>query len=148
MTLDNKLEFFAQTRHSYGKTALFLSGGAGFGKFHAGFLKALYEQDLFPRIICGSSIGGMIAAAVASHKYSDLWMAFRPDILIEKKVAFHFNDIYELFDKLRKGKPVVSIDQLKTFIYKYVKDKTFLEIYNENKWTLNITVTNSQNWGE
>ena len=41
--IEKKLSFFAETRHSYGKTALFLSGGASFGKWHFGFLKALYE---------------------------------------------------------------------------------------------------------
>lgn len=41
--LQKKLEFFAETRHSYGRTALFLSGGAHLGKYHFGVLKALYE---------------------------------------------------------------------------------------------------------
>ena len=43
MSIEKKLTFFAETRHSYGKTALFLSGGASFGKWHFGFLRALYE---------------------------------------------------------------------------------------------------------
>jgi len=43
MSMENKLEFFAETRHAYGRTALMLSGGANFGKFHFGLLKALYE---------------------------------------------------------------------------------------------------------
>jgi len=41
--LQKKIEFFSDTRHSYGRTALFLSGGAHFGKYHFGVLKALYE---------------------------------------------------------------------------------------------------------
>lgn len=77
--LHKKLEFFSETRHSFGRTALFLSGGASFGKFHFGVMKALYEQDLFPRIIAGSSVGALIATAIASHKYSDLWKCFRTD---------------------------------------------------------------------
>lgn len=43
LDLQKKLEFFSETRHAYGRTALFLSGGASFGKFHVGVLKALYE---------------------------------------------------------------------------------------------------------
>lgn len=43
LTAQKKLEFFAETRHSYGRTALMLSGGGGFGKFHYGVIKALYE---------------------------------------------------------------------------------------------------------
>jgi hypothetical protein len=79
LNFDQKLEFFAQTRHSYGRTALFLSGGASFGKFHFGTMKALYEQDLFPRILVGSSIGAMTAASLASHKYCDLWKCFKEE---------------------------------------------------------------------
>mmetsp|Transcript_4417 Transcript_4417/g.7507 ORF Transcript_4417/g.7507 Transcript_4417/m.7507 type:complete len:164 (+) Transcript_4417:365-856(+) len=79
-----KLEFFAETRHSYGRTALFLSGGASFGKFHIGVIKALYEQDLLPRIIAGSSIGAMVAVGIASHKYSDLWQCFQKSYMITR----------------------------------------------------------------
>jgi NTE family protein len=38
-----KLTFFIETRHSFGRTALMLSGGAGFGRFHFGLLAALFE---------------------------------------------------------------------------------------------------------
>lgn len=52
--MSQKIEFFAETRHSYGRTALLLSGkkiihtmlsigGATFGRFHLGLIKALYE---------------------------------------------------------------------------------------------------------
>ena len=71
MSIENKLEFFAETRHSYGRTALLLSGGATFGKFHFGLIKALYENDLFPRIICGSSVGSLMAAAICSCPYKE-----------------------------------------------------------------------------
>ena len=72
MSIETKLEFFAETRHSYGRTALMLSGGAHFGKFHFGLLKALYEQDLMPRIICGSSIGSVLAAIAATCPYEEM----------------------------------------------------------------------------
>jgi TAG lipase/steryl ester hydrolase/phospholipase A2/LPA acyltransferase len=41
--LHKKLEFFAETRHSFGRTALILSGGGSLGKYHFGVMKALYE---------------------------------------------------------------------------------------------------------
>jgi hypothetical protein len=43
LTKANKLQFFDETLISYGHTALLLSGGASFGKFHCGLVKALYE---------------------------------------------------------------------------------------------------------
>lgn len=42
-----------------------LSGGATFGKYHFGVIKALHEQDLLPKIICGSSAGAISASALA-----------------------------------------------------------------------------------
>ena len=72
MNIETKLEFFAETRHAYGRTAIMLSGGANFGKFHFGLLKALKEQDLMPRIICGSSVGSVTAAVIASQPYEDM----------------------------------------------------------------------------
>ena len=52
-----KLEFFAETRHAFGRTVLLLSGGAGLGLYHFGVLKILFEEGVIPRIISGSSMG-------------------------------------------------------------------------------------------
>jgi predicted acylesterase/phospholipase RssA len=35
-------------------------------------LKALWENDLMPRTICGSSVGSLIAGGLASKKYSNM----------------------------------------------------------------------------
>ena len=61
MSLECKFKFFAETKHSYGNTALFFSGGASFGRFHYGVIKALYENDLLPRVMVGSSAGSIVA---------------------------------------------------------------------------------------
>ncbi len=55
-----------------GGSALLLSGGAGLGKFHYGIIKALMECDLLPRIICGSSVGSLIAAFICVFKIDEL----------------------------------------------------------------------------
>jgi predicted acylesterase/phospholipase RssA len=69
LSLQQKLTFFAETRHSFGHTALMLSGGATFGKYHFGVIKALYEYDLLPRTICGASVGSLVAAAICAKPY-------------------------------------------------------------------------------
>ena len=76
ITQKNKLRFFAETRHSYGHTALMLSGGASFGKFHLGLIKALYEQDLMPRIITGASAGSLLALAICTRPYERMHEVF------------------------------------------------------------------------
>ena len=54
---DARLAFFNETRHSYGRTALLLSGGAALGFYHVGVVKALMENRLMPRVLGGSSAG-------------------------------------------------------------------------------------------
>ena len=41
------MEFFGETRHAYGRTALLLSGGAIFGLFHVGSIKGKIEISIF-----------------------------------------------------------------------------------------------------
>jgi len=48
--------------------ALVLSGGAAHGAFQAGAIQALYEIGWIPEIICGSSVGAINAAGLASGK--------------------------------------------------------------------------------
>ena len=86
MTLERKLTFFAETRHSYGKTALFLSGGASFGKWHFGLLRALYEQDMFPRIMVGASVGALISSIVCTRPYSEMPKLFDPNYIFEHPI--------------------------------------------------------------
>lgn len=150
LNLQRKLEFFAETRHSYGRTALFLSGGASFGKFHFGVCKALYEHDLFPRVIAGSSVGSLIAACICTHSYSDLWKIFREDYqamtahILEPK----FSSVFDALKKLKEGEPLLSTEVLKQACYRFTKDITFLEIFEKYKWNLNVTVTDGIRQGD
>ena len=60
MDLLTKYDFFARTRHAFGRTALLLSGGAAMGMYHLGVIKVLSEEGLLPRIISGSSVGALV----------------------------------------------------------------------------------------
>jgi TAG lipase/steryl ester hydrolase/phospholipase A2/LPA acyltransferase len=73
---DAKLAFFNETRHSYGRTALLLSGGAYLGYYHMGLSKALWSQGLFPRVISGASAGSLMAAIVGTRTDSELEEVF------------------------------------------------------------------------
>jgi NTE family protein len=50
-----------------GKTAFVLSGGGSLGAIQVGMLKALYERDIRPDIVFGTSVGAINGAYVASH---------------------------------------------------------------------------------
>jgi TAG lipase / steryl ester hydrolase / phospholipase A2 / LPA acyltransferase len=61
---DAKLAFFNETRHSYGRTALLLSGGASLAFYHLGVVMELLEQKLLPRVISGVSAGSLVVAMI------------------------------------------------------------------------------------
>jgi predicted acylesterase/phospholipase RssA len=42
------------------------------GLYHLGVVKTLLEHKLLPRIVCGSSIGALIAALVCIHTDEEL----------------------------------------------------------------------------
>lgn len=69
---DAKLAFFNETRHSYGRTALLLSGGAYLGYYHMGVVKALFREGLMPRVISGASAGSIITAIIGSRTEQEL----------------------------------------------------------------------------
>lgn len=62
-----RLAFFNETRHSYGRSALLLSGGAALGFYHVGVVKALLENGLLPRVLGGSSAGSIVSAMIATR---------------------------------------------------------------------------------
>jgi len=47
-----------------------------------------------------------------------------------------------------KGKPILKSETLKNAVRRFTGDMTFEEIYDINKWNLNITVTSGSQWGE
>ena len=64
---DARLAFFNETRHSYGRTALLLSGGAALGFYHVGVCKALLENGLMPRVLSGASAGSIVCAMIGTR---------------------------------------------------------------------------------
>jgi len=64
---DARLAFFNETRHSYGRSALLLSGGAALGFYHVGVVKTLMDNRLMPRVLGGSSAGSIVCAMVGTR---------------------------------------------------------------------------------
>lgn len=72
LSTDNKLSFFSETRHAFGRSALLLSGGGALGFYHTGVVKALCEHNLLPNVVAGSSAGSICAGAVAVRTDEEL----------------------------------------------------------------------------
>jgi predicted acylesterase/phospholipase RssA len=68
-------EKYSLARHLHtnlGRTALCLSGGASFGYYHLGVVKALLDASLLPDVLTGTSAGALVAALVATRTDSEL----------------------------------------------------------------------------
>lgn len=76
MNLQRKLEFFIETRHAVGRTALMLSGGGLFGLYHIGVVKVLWECNLLPKIITGSSAGSIMGSYICTKTNDELHQVF------------------------------------------------------------------------
>ena len=67
-----KLAFFNETRHAFGRSAFLFSGGGMMGLYHMGVIKALVEKQLLPRVISGASAGSIAAALLGCHTDEEL----------------------------------------------------------------------------
>ncbi|KAI6119316.1 acyl transferase/acyl hydrolase/lysophospholipase [Pisolithus croceorrhizus] len=69
---EEKKRFFKSASTNLGTSALCLSGGASFGYYHFGVVKAFLDAGLLPRVITGTSAGGLIAALVCTRTDAEL----------------------------------------------------------------------------
>lgn len=96
---DEKKRFFKSANTNLGTTALCLSGGATFGYCkpilnsrgvsegsesepvdHFGVVKAFLDADLLPRVISGTSAGGLVAALVCTRTDAELKRLLVPEL--------------------------------------------------------------------
>ncbi|KNC96423.1 hypothetical protein, variant [Spizellomyces punctatus DAOM BR117] len=143
-----KVEFFHDTRQSFGNTALLLEGGATFGLFHLGVVKALSEHHLLPRIISGSSVGALIAALVCVHTEQDLPCIFQPGGINLKAFAKKGikGNITRKITRLLKYGYLMDVKVLEDCVRSNVGDLTFEEAYARSKRVLNITVASTRKY--
>ncbi|KAI0638196.1 patatin-domain-containing protein [Trametes polyzona] len=77
---EEKKRFFKSANTNLGTSALCLSGGASFGYYHFGVVKAFLDQDLLPRVISGTSAGGLVAALVCTRTDAELRELLVPEL--------------------------------------------------------------------
>lgn len=82
--IKSTIELFKELKHSYGNTALLLSGGGSLGTHHIGVMKALFEQGLLPKIICGSSSGALMASFACTRCEDDFDKLVQHVIIINR----------------------------------------------------------------
>ncbi|CUG91518.1 patatin-like phospholipase, putative [Bodo saltans] len=152
MTPREKQELLCDTAHSFGVTALMLSGGASLGMYHIGVVRALFEAGLLPRIISGSSAGSIIAAVICTRTDADLSTMLVGNGLSLGEIhlnAFEVNDspeesIGKKFDRLLASGAFMDVETLMLCLQRNCGDLTFLEAYRMTGRILNVSVANNR----
>ncbi|CAO1627935.1 unnamed protein product [Parajaminaea phylloscopi] len=80
ITLDQKRVFFRAVSKNLGRSGLCLSGGGAFGYYHIGLVKALLDAKLLPKIVAGTSAGGLIAALTCTRTDEELARLLVPEL--------------------------------------------------------------------
>ncbi|KAL0587608.1 hypothetical protein ABG067_002904 [Albugo candida] len=172
LSIDNKLAFFSETRHAFGRSALLLSGGGALGMYHSGVLKALVEQNMLPTVIAGSSAGSICAGIIGVRTDEEVLEFFSSDRLHLNFLSANImpedikNFIPSLLPPMRKILPtsyyknlewiaivlarfvkkrfVLDSNVLKDALRTNIGDYTFREAYDKTGRIINITVTQSK----
>lgn len=136
VTDDYRLEQVKRVGRVYGRPALLLSGGALLGLYHFGVIKALFEEDLLPRTISGSSMGSIMAAWACSHTDDELRTLFGDVSQINREALTRLP-----FREMLKQRTVMNQPKLLKFLGTIMGDMTFAESVKHSRRILNITVS-------
>eukprot|EP00930_Biecheleria_cincta_P000999 TRINITY_DN102179_c0_g1_i1.p1 TRINITY_DN102179_c0_g1~~TRINITY_DN102179_c0_g1_i1.p1 ORF type:complete len:669 (+),score=95.13 TRINITY_DN102179_c0_g1_i1:151-2157(+) len=137
-----KLAFFNETKHSFGRSALLLSGGAALGMYHFGVVKALHRNALLPRIISGTSAGSIIAGCICTRTDDELLKFWADDFDWESEFNLNFFSDIDIGGFLRRGGAgLYSADYLGKALRDSIGDYTFLEAFDRTGHVLNISVS-------
>ncbi|CCF57880.1 hypothetical protein KAFR_0D02330 [Kazachstania africana CBS 2517] len=141
------LNTFQQTKRNIGKSALVLSGGATFGLFHIGVLAALFEADLLPKVISGTSAGAIVASIFCVHTKDEIPSLLTHVLDMEFNIFNDRNDKTESekfltrFERFFKSGTWFDSGHLVNTMIGFLGDMTFREAYYRTGRILNITVS-------
>jgi predicted acylesterase/phospholipase RssA len=134
ITRADKIDFFERASHCFGRSALMLSGAGSLGHFHRGVIKTLFEHNLLPTVISGSSAGSVSAAILGTYSNKEL-----PGILYGEKALDPLQDKIDTRPKslFRKQVDPASLQRL---LEELIPDMTFQEAYEKTGRMISITI--------
>lgn len=136
---EEKRRFFKSANMNLGISALCLSGGATFGYYHFGVIKALVQNDLLPRVITGTSAGGLVAALAATRTDAELKAMLVPELA--DKITACEEPFRKWFKRFREtGARFDSVDWARKACFFTRGSLTFREAYQKTGRILNISV--------
>ena len=161
--VQGQLDFLRVCRQGFGRSTLVFQGGAMFGFSHLGVAKALFLQNLLPRVITGTGSGALAAALICVRKNEDLPSLFEGEgidfsaFVPERRAQQHENlTIQEAGGWLqllarRLGMYIsehclVNLSILEECARDNFGDMTFEEAYLDTKRVLSITLPIPRKW--
>lgn len=134
ITHEDKMDFFERASLCFGRSALMLSGAGSLGHFHRGVVKTLFEHDLLPRVISGSSAGAIYAAVLGTHTDEEL-----APIIQGQKIL---DPLQPEIDNRPKALLRQQVDSasLKLALENNIPDLTFQEAYEKTGRMISITI--------
>lgn len=158
---DARLAFFNETRHSFGRTALLLSGGAALGYYHIGVVRTLYAEGLLPRVISGASAGSLMTAILGTRTGQEMielidsgnfrrdFFSFpwQKDNITPTQFQYYvppplrwFTDVVFKMFMSKKRLYKLDTEHLKEVVRENVGDYTFQEAFDRTGRIINIMV--------
>ncbi|GAA5898367.1 hypothetical protein JCM6882_000138 [Rhodosporidiobolus microsporus] len=137
--LEDKADFFRSVAKNLGASALCLSGGASFGYYHFGVVRALLDQDLLPRVVTGTSAGAIVAAFLCTRTNAEL------SLLLTPTLADRITACEEPFTKWvqrawRTGARFDTVQWARKASFFTMGNMTFREAYERTGRVLNVSV--------
>lgn len=124
---EEKLDFFRRASHCFGRTALMLSASGTLCYFHLGVARALFEQDLLPRIISGSSGGSFAGSLICTHTDDELLDVLTPEFFLERVPEQNTGS-----EDVESGALILSLT---------VPDLTFEQAFEKTGRAMSITIS-------
>jgi TAG lipase/steryl ester hydrolase/phospholipase A2/LPA acyltransferase len=134
ITQQDKLDFFERASHCFGRSALMLSGAGSLGHFHRGVIKSLFEHDLIPNVISGSSAGSISAALLGTRTDEELTALLHETTTLDP--------LQGEIDKYRRRliRKQTDSESLKKLLEAIIPDMTFQEAYEKTGRQISITI--------
>ena len=134
---EEKHDFFERASHSFGQSALMMSGSGMLAYFHLGVIKALWKENLLPTVMSGSSGGSFIGAIAVSYSQKELKRLFNPKLLAAHNLS--------PFGWLGKYTPkVLPVEEVRSMVERFIPDITFEEAFEKTGRHLNVSIAPSE----
>lgn len=111
------------------KLAFVLSGGSSLGSIQVGCLEALFQHEIFPDLIIGTSVGALNGALLAKNptlegvmKLKDIWLS------MESRGPFRESRLRVLMRLLLGRKHLYANDTLRELVSQFLDDISFEDL--------------------